>query len=162
MSKPHDARDDHPLFDARGEDTTETMVDTYPPRDEKRESVVRVVEYSRYPRVARDERRLVGFTRNQSRSGMCIVTSDPEVEGTLLRLALRTVDGAGTLDALAHVVWCERRNDGRYWIGLALLERAGRRMLKVRRVEVVEEDAIGGRLDRFAVPGRGGRMLESA
>jgi hypothetical protein len=162
MRNPLDASAEQSLFDVRGEDTTEVLVDTCPPRDEKRESVVRVVEYSRYPRVARDERRLVGFTRNQSRSGMCIVTSNPEVEGTLLRVALRTVDGAGTLDALAHVVWCERRTDGRYWIGLALLERAGRRMLKVRRVEAVEEDAGGGRADRFAAPGRGGRMLESA
>jgi hypothetical protein len=117
------------------EDTTEVMEldGAYPPRVEKREPVVRIVEYSRYPRVERSQRRQIGFTRNQSRSGMCVVASEPEAEGTLLRVALRTVDGGGALDALAHVAWCERREDGRYWIGLALLERSGRRMLKVRR-----------------------------
>jgi hypothetical protein len=162
MRTPTDANGDRALFDEREADLTDDLADAYPPREEKRESVVRVVEYSRYPRVARDERRLVGFTRNQSRSGMCIVTSDPEVEGTLLRLALRTVDGAGTLDALAHVVWCERRIDGRYWIGLALLERAGRRMLKVRRVEIADENAIGHGSNGFAPSRHGGRMLESA
>jgi hypothetical protein len=35
-------------------------------------------------------------------------------------------------------------------------------MLKVRRVEVVEEDVFGRESDGFAAPGRGGRMLESA
>lgn len=162
MRNPRDTRADRDVFDEPGNDVTAVLEDVYAPRDEKRESVVRVVEYSRYPRVSRAERRLVGFTRNQSRSGMCIVTSEPEVEGTLLRLALRTVDGAGALDALAHVVWCDRRSDGRYWIGLALLERAGRRMLKVRRLEVVEEDGFGRESDGFAAPSRGGRMLESA
>ncbi len=162
MRSSQDTRGHHDLFDPRGGDVTEVLEDLYPPREEKRESVVRVVEYSRYPRISREERRLVGFTRNESRSGMCIVTSTPEVEGTLLRLALRTVDGASALDALAHVVWCERRSDDRYWIGLALLERAGRRMLKVRRVERVEEDGAGRGSNGFAAPGFGGRMLETA
>jgi hypothetical protein len=137
------------LFDD-ADDVTETMPDAYPPRLEKREPVVRIVEYSRYPRVARSERRQVGFTRNQSRSGMCIVASEPEAEGTLLRVALRTVDGGGTLDALAHVAWCERREDGRYWIGLALLERAGRRMLKVRHSDATGSARSGTDTDRFA------------
>jgi len=137
------------LFDS-GDDVTEVMEDLHPPRMEKREPVVRIVEYSRYPRVARSERRNIGFTRNQSRSGMCIVASEPEVEGTLLRVALRTVDGGGALDALAHVAWCERREDGRYWIGLALLERAGRRMLKVRHVTAEDEHDARSEADRFA------------
>lgn len=114
---------------------TDELTDFLPPRAEKREKVVRIVEYSHYPRISRDERRLVAFTRDESRSGLCIVASDPEDEGTLLRVALHSVDGGAALDALAHVVWCQRRPDGRFAMGLALLERSGRRMLKVRRPE---------------------------
>jgi len=136
----------------------EMLEGDYPPRLEKREPVVRIVEYSRYPRVARSERRQIGFTRNQSKSGMCIVASEPEVEGTLLRVALRTVDGGGALDALAHVAWCEKREDGRYWIGLALIERAGRRMLKVRRSAAAEAARTGTDGERFA-PAPGLRRL---
>jgi len=105
----------------------------YPMRTEKREQVVRVVEYSHYPRISRDERRNVGFTRDESRSGMCVAVNAREDEGTLLRVALRNVDGRATLDALARVVWCDARPDGRYWLGLALLDQGGRRMRKVRR-----------------------------
>ena len=150
------------LFE-EGEDTTQTMdmSDAYPPRVEKREPVVRVVEYSRYPRAAREERRQVGFTRNQSRSGLCIVASEPEEEGTLLRVALRTVDGGATLDALAHVAWCEAREDGRYWIGLALLEAAGRKMLKVRRPVIADEESVAAGSEGFIAAARVRRALDS-
>ncbi len=104
-----------------------------PPRAEKREDVVRIVEYSHYPRLSRDQRRSVGFTRDESRSGMCIAVGEHEESGTLLRVAVRNVDGGLTFDALARVVWCDARSDGRYWLGLALMEAGGRRMLKVRR-----------------------------
>ena len=107
--------------------------DSLPLRAEKREKVVRIVEYSHYPRIARHERRNVGFTRNESCSGLCIVASQREDEGTLLRVALRSVDGGQSVDALAHVVWCKALKDGRYALGLALLEQTGRRMMKVRR-----------------------------
>jgi len=107
--------------------------DDYPPRSEKRDAVVKIVEYSHYPRIARDERRNVGFTRDQSENGLGIAARSPEAPGTLLKLALRNVDGLVTLDALARVVWCEARRDGRYWIGLSVLEQGGARMLKVRR-----------------------------
>jgi len=145
MRYPHGTDSD--LFDDVGEDVTAVMEDSEPPRSEKREPVVRIVEYSRYPRIERSERRMVGFTRNQSRSGLCVVASEAEAEGTLLRVALRTVDGGAALDALAHVAWCERREDGRYWIGLALLESGGRRLLKVRPPGFVEADGqeVGSR-----------------
>lgn len=105
----------------------------HPSRAEQREQIVRVVEYSHYPRISRDERRKVGFTRDESRSGMCVAVNAPEEEGTLLRVALRNIDGGDALDALARVAWCDERPDGRYWVGLALLEQSGQRMLKVRR-----------------------------
>lgn len=114
----------------------------YPMRAEKRERVVRVVEYSHYPRISKDERRNVGFTRDESPSGMCLAVSAREAKGTLLRVALRNVDGRATLDALVRVVWCDARPDGRYWLGLALLERKGRQMLKVRRPAREEEAAL--------------------
>ncbi len=140
MSFPRQATLD--LFDADfDEGSAEAMDDTCPPRSEKRESVVRIVEYSRYPRIDRNERRMVAFTRNQSRSGLCLVAREPEMEGTLLRIGLRTVDGGAALDALAHVAWCERRSDGRYWIGVALLEHTNRRMRKVRRLDFAQDDA---------------------
>ena len=100
--------------------------DTEVARNEKREATVRIVEYSCYPRIARGEHTQVAFTRNESTSGMCLVTHRPERPGALLRVARRTVDGVSDLDALAHVVWCEAREDGRYWIGLALIEPAQR------------------------------------
>ncbi|MAJ61279.1 MAG: hypothetical protein CBC48_15845 [bacterium TMED88] len=95
-------------------------------RTEKREATVRIVEYSCYPRIARGEHTQVAFTRNESDSGMCLVTHRAEKPGALLRVARRNVDGISDLDALAHVVWCEARRDGRYWIGLALMEPAQR------------------------------------
>ncbi|MCH2187800.1 hypothetical protein MK280_18245 [Myxococcota bacterium] len=95
-------------------------------RNEKREATVRIVEYSCYPRIARGEHTEVAFTRNESKSGMCLVSHRPEKPGALLRVARRTVDGVSDLDALAHVVWCEAQQDGRYWIGLALIEPAQR------------------------------------
>lgn len=141
---------------------TQVMDDAYPPRAEKRDAVVRIVEYSRYPRIARSERRMVGFTRNQSQSGLCVVASEAEAEGTLLRLALRTVDGGAALDALAHVAWCERRDDGRYWIGVALLECGGRRMMKVRRDDVVGRGEDAAESQRFASGDRRMRWLGPA
>ncbi|MDG2050701.1 MAG: PilZ domain-containing protein [Myxococcota bacterium] len=110
---------------------TEFLDDAETARNEKREATVRIVEYSCYPRIARGEHARVAFTRNQSASGMCLVTNRPETRGTLLRVAGRTVDGVADLDALAHVVWCEARRDGRYWIGLALIEPAARSAQKV-------------------------------
>jgi hypothetical protein len=107
--------------------------DDYPPRVEKRDDVVKIVEYSHYPRIARDERRNIGFTRDQSRSGLGIAAHSPEAPGTLLKVALRNVDGGVTFDALARVVWCQARQGGRYWMGLSLLDQGRRSMLKMRR-----------------------------
>ncbi|MBW2231511.1 MAG: PilZ domain-containing protein [Deltaproteobacteria bacterium] len=133
-----------------------------PPRGEKREKVVRIVEYSHYPRIARDQRRQVGFTRDESGSGLCIVASECENEGTLLRVALRSVDGGPTLDALAHVVWCESREDGRYTIGLALLEQTGRRMMKVRRRTIAADGRPGVDRDDLELTALHGGVVRGA
>lgn len=127
------ARNDAPLRLAAGEGLDPDLEGGHPARAEKREQVVKIVEYSHYPRLSRDQRRNVGFTRNESRSGMCIAASEREDAGILLRVAIRTVDGGATFDALARVVWCDARPDGRHWLGLALMERSGRRMRSVRR-----------------------------
>lgn len=102
-------------------------------RGEKRDNVVRIVEYSPFPRAQRNQHRRVAFMRDESRSGMCLLTHDCHRKGELLRIAVRNVDGHSRLDALASVVWCEGRSDGRYWVGLSLLEAGGSRMARVRR-----------------------------
>ncbi len=118
-----------------------------PERIEKREKVVRIVEYSAYPRVHRRHKRLVGFTRDESKSGMCIVAKEREKAGALLRVAVRSVDGGATREALARVVWCDGRNDGRYWVGLSLTEvlsnRRSPRLLDAMSARDAEDSAIG-------------------
>jgi hypothetical protein len=101
-------------------------------RAEKRDRVVRIVEYSEYPRAKRDQLRRVAYTRDESRSGMCLTSDAPESVGALLRVATRGLGAASTRDALARVCWCNAQPDGRYWMGLQVVEK-GRRMLTVRR-----------------------------
>jgi len=105
-----------------------------PERFEKREQVVRIVEYSAYPRQRREDKRLVGFTRDESKSGMCILVRERERAGDLLRVAVRSIDGGATREALARVVWCDGRSDGRYWVGLSLTEILGDRSSRRPRV----------------------------
>ncbi|MGH0036147.1 MAG: PilZ domain-containing protein [Myxococcota bacterium] len=101
-------------------------------RAEARQRVVRMVEFTPFPRVACDLEKRVAFTRDESESGMCLGTDSAEAVGGLLRVIVRGVDGQPTLDCLARVVWCEPRPEGRYWIGLAVVDEARPRMLKVR------------------------------
>jgi hypothetical protein len=101
-------------------------------RREARDRVVRMVEFTPFPRVASDLEKRVAFTRDESRSGMCLGTDSPEAVGDLLRVVVRGVDGQPTLDCLARVVWCAPRPEGRYWMGLSVVDEARPRMLKVR------------------------------
>jgi hypothetical protein len=125
--------------DTDGAAVAAALSDWRRPRTEKRQPVVRIVEYSRYPRTTRGDQRLVAFTRDESKSGLCITTKHSERKGTLLRVSVRNVDGRSSLEALAEVVWCGARGDGSFWIGLSLLELTepaavgSRRMLTVRR-----------------------------
>ena len=106
-----------------GEDANADELDgEFPARREKRERVFRVAEYSPYPRVGRDQRRLNAFVRNESTSGMCLVSDQSEPVGCCLRVALQGVDGFPTRDALARVVWTRTQTNGRHWMGLSLVE----------------------------------------
>jgi len=101
-------------------------------RREPRERIVRMVEFTPFPRVSRDPEKRVAFTRDESASGMCLGTDSRQTVGELLRVIVRGVDGRPTLDCLARVVWCQGRPDGRFWSGLALVGEARPRLLTVR------------------------------
>jgi len=93
-------------------------------RREPREDTVRIVEYSRYPREAADQRLQLGFTRDLSRRGMCIGVDRGERVGALLRLCVRDVAGGSPEPILGRVVWTRAEWDGRFWLGLELLSEA--------------------------------------
>jgi hypothetical protein len=112
-------------------------------RSEARAPVVRAVEYTPFPRVSRDQRRRVGFTRDESSAGMSLVADSPESLGALLRVIVRGIDGRPALDCVARVVSCEERTDGRYWLGLARVADGRPRMRSVRPVGLEEERRAG-------------------
>jgi len=92
-----------------------------PIRRESRTDTVRIVEYTRFPRVGPDRGTRVGFTRDLSATGMCIGTDEPESVGSLLRVAIRDLDGRPSPPCIERVVWCSRARDGRHWVGLERL-----------------------------------------
>ena len=87
-------------------------------RREPRMDVVRIVEYTRFPRMDEDATPRIAFTRDLSASGMCIGADGPEPPDTLLRVTLRGVDGKPGATVVDRVVWCRPAHDGRWWIGL--------------------------------------------
>ena len=112
-------------------------------RSEARTQIVRIVEYTPYPRRTRDERRRVGFTRDTSRSGMCLAVEHPEQPGGLLRVVATDIDGNASTDRLARVAWCEPRPDGRFWLGLDVISSTSvGKMLKVRHTARRQEVAV--------------------
>ncbi len=96
-------------------------------RREAREDTVRIVEYSRYPRDAAEQRMQLGFTRDLSRAGMCVGVDRGERVGSLLKLCVRDVDGRSPEPTIARVVWARAEWDGRFWLGLELLPDACQR-----------------------------------
>lgn len=112
-------------------------------RQETRSQLVRIVEYTPYPRRTRNERRRIGFTRNTSPSGMCLAVENREIPGALLRVVRTDVDGNASTDALARVAWCEPRGGSRYWLGLDVISDANiGRMLKVRHTAHSQKIAV--------------------
>ncbi len=107
-----------PLF-APGTEPFETE------RKEPRESLVRNVEFCRFPRICADQRLRLGFTRDVSESGLCLRAESAEPRGALLRVMLRNIDGEPLREAIARVVWTAPAGSGGHWMGLAL--EAGRR-----------------------------------
>ena len=91
-------------------------------RNAKREAVVRIVEFSPYPRRLSSEHREVGFTCNESKSGLCVLAKEAQPVGQPLRLSVREVDGNSRLEAIARVVWCNERAGDRVALGLELVE----------------------------------------
>ncbi len=104
----------------------------------RRQRVMRLVEYSPFPRTSPDPETRCGFTRDLSPSGMCLSADHPEPVGAVLRAVVCGVDGRPTLECLARVVWRRRRADGRWWLGLERVSE-GRRLLKVRRTRDAHE-----------------------
>ena len=88
----------------------------------KRQPVVRMVEYSPYPRRSATERLTVGFTANESRGGICMLTKEIHPVGQALRLAVREVDGRTRLEAIARVVWCNPEAGDRVALGIEFVE----------------------------------------
>lgn len=89
-------------------------------RREEREEMVRVIEYSPFPRIAPQQLR-VGFSRDLSRSGLCLGIDECEDVGSLLRLSIRDVEGRAGDPRVGRVVWRSETCDGRHWIGVELL-----------------------------------------
>jgi len=107
------------LENAAGIETNLTTVLT-PVRRESRRDEVRAVAYTPFPRVHGDQPRL-GFTRDISPLGMCLVADAPEPIGSLFRVHVRQLDGQPMGATIARVVWRMATVDGRYWLGLDLL-----------------------------------------
>jgi hypothetical protein len=71
--------------------------------------------------VAPQQRLHTGFTRDISRSGMCLGVDRSEPIGSLLRLCLRDIEGRSNDACVGRVVWSRSEPDGRHWLGLELL-----------------------------------------
>jgi hypothetical protein len=93
-------------------------------RREPREDTIRIVEYAHFPRDAADQRQRLGFTRDFSRSGMCLGADNDEGVGALLKLCVRDLDGRSPEPVVARVVWSSAERDGRFWLGLQLISDA--------------------------------------
>lgn len=96
----------------------DTFAPETPRRREVRTEVVRIVEYTRFPRVGSEAAPRLGFTRDVSPAGMCIGADDAEPVGSLLRTTVRELDGRPGRPAVDRVAWCSQARDGRWWIGL--------------------------------------------
>ena len=109
-----------------------------PLRLESRQSVVHVVEYSRYPRRLASENRRVGYTQDRSETGLGLDLEERVMPGELLHITVRDIDGEVAIDGLARVVWCRENDGGRARAGVAMLRENGERpMMRVRGRDVV-------------------------
>ena len=83
-----------------------------------RSGAMRLVEYTPFPSSRADAAPRTGFTRDVSEQGLCVGADAPERVGTLLRVRLCDPDGLPGRAGVERVVWCERSDDGRSWLGL--------------------------------------------
>jgi len=103
-------------------------IDILSARCEPREEALRIVEYTRFPRLAPEARPQLGFTRDLSPSGLCLGTETAEPIGSLLRVTVHEIDGRATPASVHRVVWSSSERDGRFWLGLELLAEPLERM----------------------------------
>lgn len=109
-----------------------------PLRLEARQSVVHVVEYSRYPRRLASENRRVAYTQDRSETGLGLDLEERVMPGELLHVTVRDIDGQVAVDGLARVVWCRENAGGRARAGVAMLREDGDRpMMRVRGSGVI-------------------------
>ncbi len=109
--------------------------DCDPIRSEPREDVLRIADYTRFPRTVPDPRPGLGFTRDLSDAGICLGVDAAESIGSLLSVAIRGLDGLAGPEAIHRVVWCSAETGGRYWLGL---ERVADRKLIARPESIIE------------------------
>jgi hypothetical protein len=100
------------------------------PRREDRESAVKLVEYSPYPRVSVEQNQRTTYTLDVSDSGMRIATHSILPKGTLLHVVVRSVGGSMLQDALARVVWSQNTETGQSSAGLELVTETIRPLMK--------------------------------
>jgi len=104
-----------------------------PLRLEARQSIVHVVEYSRYPRRLASENRRVAYTQDRSETGLGLDLPERVTPGELLQVTVRDIDGNVSVDGLARVVWCKENDAGRARAGVSILREDGQRpMMRVR------------------------------
>lgn len=109
-----------------------------PLRLEARQSIVHVVEYSRYPRRLASENLRVAYTQDRSETGLGLDLPERVMPGELLRVTVRDIDGQVSIDGLARVVWCKQNDAGRARAGVSILRENGQRpMMRVRRRGVI-------------------------
>jgi hypothetical protein len=111
-------------------------------RREEREETVRVVEYSSFPRMAPEPALQMGFTRDISRSGMCLGVDRREDVGTLLRLSVRDVEGRPAEARIGRVVWTSSERDGRHWLGVKLVTAPPSRLAAAPARRAVARDPL--------------------
>jgi hypothetical protein len=101
-------------------------------RRETRREGLRQVDYGPFPRMNLDTGKNLGLLINESDAGLCLVVSDPEDDGSLLRVMVRGLHGHTSRDVVARVVWCSETEEGRFKLGLELLRESKPSMLRVR------------------------------
>jgi hypothetical protein len=93
---------------------------------------MRLVEYTPFPRVRRDQRWRHGFTLDLSSRGLCLRTEEVAPIGSLLRVIVRSVDGRPSLDAVARVAWATHGLGGAPRLGLEIMASRPPRPVRLR------------------------------
>jgi hypothetical protein len=102
--------------------------------DEDRPRVMRIAEYTPFPRISRDQQKRRGFTTDATGPILRIAARDREKPGILLRVVVRGIDGRPQLDTLARVAWCREHDNGHVSLGLAVADGDHRRARLVRHL----------------------------